>query len=62
MKDILAEENLSLKKPVPGILQSRLQSRERRVGVHPVTFDDLKGYIATNLYSVYPTMSNRGMK
>ena len=58
MECILAEENNPLEKPVPGILQSR----ERRVGVHLVSFDDLKGYIATDLCGVYPTMSNRGMK
>ena len=27
-----------------------------------MTFDELKGYIATDLCGVYPTMSNRGMK
>ena len=58
MECILDEENNSLEKPVPGILQSR----KRRVGVHLVSFDDLKGYIATDLCGVYPTMSNRGMK
>ena len=58
MNCILDEENKSLEKPVPGILHSR----ERRVGVHIVTFDELKGYIATDLCGVYPTMSNRGMK
>ena len=45
MECILAEENDSLEKSVPGIMQSR----ERRVGVHIVTFDELNGYIATNL-------------
>ena len=54
MKCILAEENNSLEKPVPGILQRR----ERRIGVHLVTFDELKGYITTDLCGVYPTMSN----
>ena len=58
MECILAEENNSLEKPIPGILQSR----ERRVGVHQVSFNDLKGYIATDLCGVYPTMSNCGMK
>ena len=58
MECILAEENNSLKKPVSGILQSR----KRRVGVHLVSFDKLKGYIATDLCGVYPTISNRGMK
>ena len=58
MKCILDEENNSLEKPIPGILQSR----ERRVDVHLVSFDELKGYIATDLCGVYPTMSNRGMK
>ena len=58
MECILAEENNSLEKPIPGILQSR----ERQVGVHLVSFDELKGYIATDLCGVYPTMSNRGMK
>ena len=58
MEYILAEENDSFKKPVPGILRSR----KRRVGVHLVSFDELKGYIATNLCGVYPTMSNRVMK
>ena len=58
MNCILDEENKSLKKTVPGILQSC----ERRVGVHLVSFDELKGYIATDLCGVYPTMSNRGMK
>ena len=58
MNCILDEENDSLGKPVPGILQSR----ERRVGVHCVSFDELKGYIATDLCGVYPTTSNRGMK
>ena len=58
MKCILDEENNSLKKPVPGILQSR----KRQVGIHLVSFDDLKGYIATDLCGMYPTMSNRGMK
>ena len=55
---ILAKENDSLKKLVPGILHSR----ERQVGVYLVTFDELKGYITTNLCGVYPTMSNCGMK
>ena len=58
MECILAEENNLLEKPVPGILQSHKQ----RVGVHLVSFDDLKGYIAIDLCSVYPTMSNRGIK
>ena len=58
MKYILAEENDSLEKPVPGILQSL----ERRVGVHLVTFDELKGCIRTDLYGVHSTMSNQGMK
>ena len=58
MECILDEENNSLEKPVPGILQSQ----KRRVGVHLVSFDDLKGCIATDLCGVYPTMSNRGMK
>ena len=58
MECILAEENNSLEKPIPDILQSR----ERRVGVHLVSFDELKGYIATDLCGVYPAMSNRGMK
>ena len=58
MKCILAEENDSLEKPVPGILQSK----ERQVGVHLVMFDGLNGYIATDLCGVYPTMSNQGMK
>ena len=58
MECILAGENDSLEKPVPGILQSH----EQRVGVHLVSFDNLKGYIATDLCGVYPTMSNRGMK
>ena len=58
MEYILAEESNSLEKPVPGILQSR----ERRVGVHLVSFDELKGYITTDLCSVYPTMSNCGIK
>ena len=58
MECILDEENNSLEKPVPGILQRQKQ----RVGVHLVSFDDLKGYIATDLYGVYPTMSNCGMK
>ena len=58
MEDTLAEENASLAKPVLGILQSR----KKRVGVHLITFDDLKGYIATNLCGVYPAMSNRSMK
>ena len=58
MEGILAEENISLKKTVPGILQSR----EHRVGVHIITFDELKGYVATGLCGVYLTMSNRGMK
>ena len=57
MEWILAAENNSLEKPVPGILQSR----KRQVGVHLVSFDELKGYIATDLCGVYPTMSNRGM-
>ena len=35
---ILAEENDSLKKPIPGILQSR----KRRVGVYLVSFNELK--------------------
>ena len=54
MKCILAEENNSLEKPVPRILQSQ----ERQVGVHLVTVDELKGYIVTNLCGVYPTISN----
>ena len=29
---------------------------------HLVTFDKLKWYIATDLYGMYPTMSNWGMK
>ena len=58
MECILAEENNSLEKLVPGILQSR----ERQVGVHLILFGDLKGYIATDLCSVHPTMSNCGMK
>ena len=58
MKCILAEENDSLEKPVLGILQSR----ERQVGIHLMMFDKLKGYIATDLCGVYPTMSNQGMK
>ena len=58
MECILAEENEPLEMPVHGILQSR----ERRVGVHLVSFDELKGYIATDLCGVYPTMSNHGMK
>ena len=57
MECILDAENNSLEKPVPGILQSRKQ----QVGVHLVSFHDLKGYIATDLCGVYPTMSNRGM-
>ena len=36
MECILAEDNNLLKKPVPGILQSR----ERRAGVHLVLFDE----------------------
>ena len=58
MKCILDEDNNSLKKPIPSILQSR----ERQVCVHLVSFDKLKGYISTDLCGVYPTMSNRGMK
>ena len=58
MECILAEENNSLEKPMPGILQSR----KRRVGIYLVSFDDLKGYIAIDICGVYPTMSNRGMK
>ena len=58
MECILAEENNSLEKPMPGILQSR----KRRVGIHLVSFNDLKGYIATDLCGVYPTMTNHGMK
>ena len=27
-----------------------------------MSFDELKGYIATDLCGVYPTLSNRGMK
>ena len=57
-EDILAEENASLDKYVTRILQSR----EWRVGIHLVTSNELKGYIATDLCGVYPTMSNRGMK
>ena len=55
---ILDEENNSLEKPIPGILQSW----KREVGIHLVSFDDLKGYIATDLCGVYPTMSNCGIK
>ena len=58
MEYILAEENNSLEKPVPGILQSR----KRQVGVHLVAFDELKGYITTDLCGIYPTMSNCGME
>ena len=58
MECILAEENNSLEKPVPGILQSR----KRQVGVHLVSFDSLKGYIATGLCGVYPIISNCDMK
>ena len=58
MECILDEENNSLEKPVPSILQSR----KRQVGVNLVSFDDLKGYIATDLCGVYPTMLNCGMK
>ena len=58
MECILAKEIKSLKKPIPGILQSR----ERRIGVHLVSFNELKKDIATDLCGVYPTMSNRGMK
>ena len=54
----LDEENNSLEKPVPGILQSQ----KRQVGVHLVSFDDLKKYTATHLCCMYPTMSNYGMK
>ena len=57
MECILTEENDSFKNPIPGILQSR----KRQVGVHIVTFDELKGYIITAICGVYPTMSNRGM-
>ena len=57
MKCFLAEEDNSLVEPVPGILQSR----ERRVGVHLVLFDELKRYIVTALCDVYPIMSNCGM-
>ena len=52
MECILAKENNSLEKPVPGILQSL----KRQVGVHLFSFDDLKGYIATDLCGVYSTM------
>ena len=48
LKDILAEENKLLGKSVARILQSR----ERQVGIHLVTFNELKGYITTNLYGV----------
>ena len=58
MNCILDEENKSLQQACPGILQSR----NRRVGVHIVDFEELKGYIATDLCGVFPTMSNRGMK
>ena len=49
MEYILAKENDLLKKLVPSILQSR----ERQIGVHLVTFNELEGYIATDLYGVY---------
>ena len=58
MECILDKEDNSLEKLVPGILQSR----KRQVGIHLVSFDDLKGYIATDLCGVYPTMSNCNMK
>ena len=58
MECILAEENNPLEKPVPGILQSR----KRQVGILLVSFDKLRGYIATDLFGVYPTMSNRDME
>ena len=58
MECILAEEYDSLEKLIPGILQSH----ERQVGVHLVTFNKLKGYIATDLCGIYPTISNWGMK
>ena len=54
IKCILAEGNDSLEKSVSGILQSQ----ERQVGVHLVTFNELKGCITTDLCGVYPTMSN----
>ena len=58
MECILEHENNSLEKPVPGILQNR----KRQVGILLVSFDDLKGYVATDLCDVYPTMSNCDMK
>ena len=58
MECVLAAENNSLEKPVPGILQSR----ELQVGVRLVSFNEWKRYIAADLCGVYPTMSNRGMK
>ena len=58
MEDILAKENDSLQNPVPWILHRW----ERQVCIHLVTFNELKGCIATDLCGVYPTMSNQGMK
>ena len=42
--------------------RSILKTCDRRVGAHIIPFDDLKGYIATDLCGNYPAMSNRGMK
>ena len=58
MECILDEENNALEKPIPGILQSRKQ----QVGIHLVSFDGLKGYIATDLSGVYPILSSCGIK
>ena len=56
--DILQQENEALERPQPDILQTK----ERRVGAHLVAFDELKGYIATDLCGRYPAMSNKGNK
>ena len=43
--DILELENAALEISTPGILRNR----ERKVGIHLVSFYELKSYIATNL-------------
>ena len=57
-QDILQVENEEPEGPRLGILRTK----ERRVGAHLVAFDELKGYIATDLCGRYPTMSNKGNK
>lgn len=58
LNDLLGVENEELEPASPGILQSR----DRRVGAHIVTFEELKNSIATDLCGRFPITSTRGMK